>query len=280
VSGDQPAVSSRVSSRPEFGDPEGPRRDPVGTVREHDDGSRAVKVTDGLTTHPWCSVTPRGTVWLADEDVAEWGTEREWRLEELRAKLADQLDGVPGSVVFGHVHTTDDDMQAFVELPDCLACEGTGKDQHSTPFEAPLAVHFAAPEVEIAGRRRQLCLWCGHVLLDVPIADGQAAWPPWPKASLVRVEDGHATLQPYTYGEPLPPGCCALPDDQDQADEQQAFTDANSDPEEEAQLAAEERAAADEERADAIADGWDPATDLDDEEGRAADWPAEEADRG
>jgi hypothetical protein len=206
VPGDQPAVSSRVSSRPEFGDPEGPRRDPVGTVREHDDGSRAVKVTDGLATHPWCSVTPRGTVWLADEDVAEWGTEREWRLEELRAKLhADD----PDSLV---IAIPDNDAENFLELPDCTACEGTGKDDHGTPFEAPLAVHFVGPYVTIGGRRRQLCAWCGHVLLDVQLAPGQEH-EPWFDVKLVRVEDGTTTRQPYTYGDPLPPGCCALPDD-------------------------------------------------------------------
>lgn len=81
------------------------------------------------------------------------------------------------------------------------------------PFEAPLAVHFAGPYVTIGGRRRQLCAWCGHVLLDVQLAPGQEH-EPWFDVKLVRVEDGTTTRQPYTYGDPLPPGCCALPNDE------------------------------------------------------------------
>lgn len=134
-------------------------------------------------------------------------------LDELRDELAGTFEGVPGSVVFGHVHTTDDDMQAFVELPDCTACGGTGKDDHGTPFEAPLAVHFAGMPVKAEGRRRQLCMWCGHVLSDVPSRKGELLPPAWLVGTLVRVEDGVATEVDYEPAGELPPGCCALPDD-------------------------------------------------------------------
>ncbi|MEV4053007.1 hypothetical protein AB0J55_17630 [Amycolatopsis sp. NPDC049688] len=62
--------------------------------------------------------------------------------------------------------------------------------------------------------------------------------------------------------------------DQPADDRQQAFTDAAGDPEEERIRDAEAAHVGAEEMADAIADGWDPASDLDDEE------PTGEADRG
>lgn len=125
---------------------------------------------------------------------------------ELRGKLH-------ATAVLGHLHTTDNDMQAFLELPDCQACGGTGKDDHGTPFEAPLAVHFAGPPVRAEGRRRQLCMWCGHVLVDVPAEAPLAPHLPWPAGSVVQIEDGYASQLPYPEGDALPPGCCALPDD-------------------------------------------------------------------
>jgi len=106
-------------------------------------------------------------------------------------------------------------MEAYAALPPCKACEGGGQDTHGTVFEAPLAVHFAGPPVEIAGRRRQLCMWCGHVLLD---SSGAIA-PPWPTGVLVRIEDGMGSIEPHEPGEELPPGCCALPDDHEPADD-------------------------------------------------------------
>lgn len=101
----------------------------------------------------------------------------------------------------------------FAALPECTACGGTGKDDHGTVFEEPLAVHFAGPPCEIVGRRRQLCMWCGHVLRDSPRA-GENAMQPWPVGALVRIEDGIGTLAPHEPGDELPPGCCALPDDE------------------------------------------------------------------
>ena len=207
---DIPVTGGRILS--------GPWTDPVGTVREHDDGSTAVKVAMGNDTgkgqHVWCEMTPDLAVrWLAHDEVAEWATEREARLAALRALVAAD----PGALFqVGHVHDTSNDMQAFLELPDCEACEGTGKDQHGSPFEAPLAVHFAGPPCEVAGRRRQLCMWCGHVLLDVQLVDGEIT-PHWLEGALIRIEDGIGRLEPYEYGGELPPGCCALPDDEDQA---------------------------------------------------------------
>ncbi|EOD66873.1 hypothetical protein [Amycolatopsis vancoresmycina] len=101
-------------------------------------------------------------------------------------------------------------------LPECTACGGSGKDDHATAFEAPLAVHFAGPPVEIAGRRRQLCMWCGHVLRDIDLAEGPVApWVDvWPVGKLVRLEDGVGSVLDQEPGAELPPGCCALPDDE------------------------------------------------------------------
>lgn len=53
------------------------RTDPVGTVREHDDGSTAVKVSMGSATgkgqHVWCWMKPNLEVrWLHHYEVAEW----------------------------------------------------------------------------------------------------------------------------------------------------------------------------------------------------------------
>lgn len=115
----------------------------------------------------------------------------------LRASLEDDVDRV---------------VAEHAALPECTACGGTGKDDHATVFEAPLAVHFAGPPVEIVGRRRQLCMWCGHVLHDSPRV-GPNALPPWPVGRLVRVEDGIGTVVAHELGDPLPPGCCALPDE-------------------------------------------------------------------
>lgn len=105
------------------------------------------------------------------------------------------------------------DMEAYAALPPCTACEGGGQDTHGTVFEAPLAVHFAGPPVEIAGRRRQLCMWCGHVLIDVALTR-DAEPPEWPIGVLIKVEDGLSTVVPHEPGDALPPGCCALPDDE------------------------------------------------------------------
>lgn len=208
------AVSSRVSSQDEPW-PADPRLDPVGTVREHDDGTTAVKVAMGNDTgkgqHVWCEMTPDLAVrWLHHDEVAEWATEREARLAELRALVAAD----PGALFqLGHVHDTSNDMQAFLELPDCTACGGTGKDDHATVFEAPLAVHFAGPPVRAEGRRRQLCMWCGHVLLDVRLVDGEIT-PAWTEGALVHVEDGLGRVLDRAPDAELPPGCCALPDDE------------------------------------------------------------------
>jgi hypothetical protein len=57
-------------------------------------------------------------------------------------------------------------------------------------------------------------MWCGHVLLD--LAPGWANAGPWPTGALIRIEDGLALAVPHTPGEYLPPGCCALPDDDDE----------------------------------------------------------------
>jgi hypothetical protein len=131
-------------------------------------------------------------------------------LAALRAKLAE----TPYTLRIGHVHTVNDDMQAFLELPDCEACGGTGKDDHASPFEAPLAVHFAGMPVKAEGRRRQLCMWCGHILSDIPSRKGESLPPAWLVGTLVRVEDGIAAEVDYEPGGELPPGCCALPDDE------------------------------------------------------------------
>lgn len=104
------------------------------------------------------------------------------------------------------------DVEAYAALPECTACGGTGKDTNGSPFETPLAVHFAGPPVKAEGRQRQLCMWCGHVLSDLPSRKGETA-PSWPAGALVRIEDGLDSVVPYEGGE-LPPGCCALPDDE------------------------------------------------------------------
>lgn len=126
------------------------------------------------------------------------------------------VDGCPcgqtGSAAAACALDTATDVEAYAALPECTACEGTGKDDHGSPFEQPLAVHIAAPPVEIAGRRRQLCMWCGHVLRDVALSESPA--PPWPTGEMIRVEDGLGTVVPYLPCDTLPPGCCALPDDE------------------------------------------------------------------
>jgi hypothetical protein len=120
----------------------------------------------------------------------------------------------------GRSWTLGDDVDRVVAeyaaLPDCEACGGSGKDDHATVFEAPLAVHFAGPPVKAERRLRQLCMWCGHVLIDVTLTRDTEA-PRWPAGALVRVEDGLATVVPHEPGTELPPGCCALPDDQPRA---------------------------------------------------------------
>lgn len=124
-----------------------------------------------------------------------------------------ELAAEPGPLPFACLLDTATDDEAYAALPECTACEGTGRDDHGTAFEAPLAVHFAAPHVEIGGRCRQLCLWCGHVLLDVPDVAVLLPGEPYPAGALLRIEDGLATVVAYSEGEELPPGCCALPDE-------------------------------------------------------------------
>jgi len=106
---------------------------------------------------------------------------------------------------------TGTDDEAYAALPECQACDGTGKDLHESPFDEPLAIHFAGPPVEIPGRRRQLCMWCGHVLRDGPRV-GSNAVPPWPTGALLRIEDGVGTVVPHEIGDELPAGCCARTD--------------------------------------------------------------------
>lgn len=132
---------------------------------------------------------------------------------------AENVSGELSASPYACLMTTDTDDQAFAELPDCLACEGTGKDQHGSPFEQPLAIHIAAPPCTIDGRRRQLCAWCGHVLIDTRNIGGPDHVPAWPDGHLIRIEDGIGSVEPYEHGNELPPGCCALPDDEDQADD-------------------------------------------------------------
>ena len=112
----------------------------------------------------------------------------------------------------------------YAALPECTACGGTGKDDHATVFETPLAVHFAGPPCVIAGRRRQLCMWCGHVLVDTPIDEHGHPAVTWPQGTLVRVEDGVGSVEPYEPGTELPAGCCALPDDEDPAQSDDTLT--------------------------------------------------------
>lgn len=126
-------------------------------------------------------------------------------LAALRAKLAED----PDSVLFPGPEC---DPEAYAALPPCTACEGGGQDTHGTIWEAPLAVHFAGPPCEVAGRRRQLCMWCGHVLIDVQLVDGEKL-ARWPEGALIHVEDGVGSVWPYEPGDDLPVGCCALPDD-------------------------------------------------------------------
>lgn len=140
--------------------------------------------------------------------------------DDLRAEVSDIAEALANlrgrmmaTAAIGGPDVTDDALEAFAALPECEACGGTGKDDHGTPFEAPLAVHFAGPPVKAEGRRRQLCMWCGHVIADLPSRKGDTLPPPWADGSLVRIEDGEAFATPYTEGDELPPGCCALPDD-------------------------------------------------------------------
>jgi len=130
------------------------------------------------------------------------------------------VDGCPcgatGEAAAACALDTATDVEAYAALPECTACEGTGKDDHATVFEAPLAVHFAGPPIKAEGRCRQLCMWCGHVLIDVELTRDTKP-PEWPVSALIKVEDGVATVVPHEPGAELPPGCCALPDDQPQA---------------------------------------------------------------
>lgn len=66
-----------MTAHTEVTDLNAPRTDPVGTVREREDGARAVKVSEGTGTgkgqHVWCwmtsSLEPR---WLHHYEVAPW----------------------------------------------------------------------------------------------------------------------------------------------------------------------------------------------------------------
>lgn len=206
-------------------------------------------------------------------------------LAALRAKLAEG-----GPVVFAGPEC---DMEAYAALPPCTACEGGGQDTHGTVFEAPLAVHFAGPAVEIADRRRQLCMWCGHVLRDSP-RQGAGTLQPWTVGVLVRIEDGVSTVVPHEPGAELPPGCCALPDDEEphgygekvcrRCDAQAAFCPCefpDVEPDHEPPLLENDaERLADEEHALAAEDATYDDTEDDAEDD--ADWPAEpeDGDRG
>lgn len=141
-------------------------------------------------------------------------------LAELGRKLAEE----PDSILFAGPQC---DMEAYAALPPCTACEGGGQDTHGTPFEAPLAVHFAGPPVTIAGTLRQLCMWCGHVLLDVRLVTRAGDEPTaWPSGEMIRIEDGIGSVVPYVRCDTLPPGCCAARGDgPDEAQETRAAAD-------------------------------------------------------
>lgn len=192
------------------------RRTPRPTPRgdDHQTPETAAQDRPGAT-NPATPVSPdagTATGELSPEDPAG--------LAELRAKLTQAptpdtfcVDGCPcgqtGETAAACALDTATDVEAYAALPECPACEGTGKDNHGTVFEAPLAVHFAAPPITIGGHKRQLCMWCGHVLIDSPHGDG----PEWLTGDLVHVEDGVGSVWPYKPGDPLPAGCCALPDE-------------------------------------------------------------------
>lgn len=79
-------------------------------------------------------------------------------------------------------------------------------------------IHIAGPDLRVGSKLRQLCAWCGHVLIDMdldciavsPNADGSPGSGPgtWAVFALVAV-DGNAALVVADDGGPLPLRCCA-----------------------------------------------------------------------
>jgi hypothetical protein len=183
-------------------------------------------------------------------------------------------------------------------------------------------VHIASEHVRIGERYvRQRCGWCGFLLSEAD-TDHEAAYLAAP-GLLVEFDRGQMTLVPYVDGGPLPPGCCALPDDgepvcicsvestrcPDCRDEDQADEDEPVDPNDgypvdlcrkhtgtcsnRCLLRAGHAGECDDDPPKPgpgcypPADGWDGASvaaddgpDEAQETRAAADWPAEETDRG
>ena len=75
-------------------------------------------------------------------------------------------------------------------------------------------VHIAGLDVQVNGRQRQRCAWCGALLLDYDLANiavpvGQEGPPAlWQFGTLVMVDGNLSVLVEYAEGQPLPEGAC------------------------------------------------------------------------
>lgn len=76
-------------------------------------------------------------------------------------------------------------------------------------------LHIAGLDVQVSGRLRQRCAWCGALLIDYELANiavpvGQEGSPGiWPFGELVLVDGGLSVLVEHDAAAPLPEGACA-----------------------------------------------------------------------
>lgn len=79
-------------------------------------------------------------------------------------------------------------------------------------------VHIAGPDVEVNGRLRQRCAWCGTILLDVDLTriavpEGTDPRPgTWQLGALIAVDGPASYMLPRLAMEPLPDNACAVLD--------------------------------------------------------------------
>lgn len=77
-------------------------------------------------------------------------------------------------------------------------------------------LHIAGLDVQVSGRMRQRCAWCGALLLDydletIAVPEGQEGLPGiWPFGQLVMVDGNMSVLVEFDAAAgPLPDGACA-----------------------------------------------------------------------
>lgn len=99
----------------------------------------------------------------------------------------------------------------------------TGRECNKFRNASNNMIHLAGHPVQVGPRQRQLCAWCGFVLLEYDLTliavpnkpDGSPGDPPRPfeQGVLVQVRSNFQMVVPHKDGDPLPSPNCVFEDE-------------------------------------------------------------------